>query len=380
MCTGLNSTSGRILIVDDEAHVREVVRRSLRREGYSCETANDTDAAWAHLQTQDVDLLTLDVTMPGETGIKFLSRVRAAFPELAVIMLTGVRDTDTVIQAITHDVSAFLTKPVDAKELVFHVTRGLERCELLRERQLHTDQLESRVREQTATIRHAYEDTIHRLVKASMYRDEETGAHIKRVGLTSARLAESIGWSAERVDQIRLAAPMHDVGKIGIPDRVLQKPGRLTPEELAIMKSHAVIGACVLAGSESPMLQMACEIALSHHERWDGSGYPTGLVGEDTPQAGRIVAIADVYDALTHDRVYRPAIEEPRVLAMMQADRGTHFDPQLLDLFMAILPDVRSIAEQNPDGIEAVDRKRSLSPMPNCPAPGTVASSPLAMV
>lgn len=349
MSAGLTSRPARILIVDDEPHVREIIRRSLERKGFSCETAGDTEAAWAHLESCEVDLLTLDVTMPGETGIAFLPRVRLAFPEVAVIMLTAVREAATVIQALTHEASAFLTKPIDSDELLFHVTRGLERRELLRERRLYTSLLEKRVSEQTESIRHAHEETIHRLVMASMYRDEETGSHIKRVGFTSARLAEAVGWPMDRVGQLRLAAPMHDVGKIGIPDRILQKPGKLTREEFEIMKSHTVIGARVLAGSESPMLQMASEIALSHHERWDGTGYPNATAGKDLPEAGRIVAIADVYDALTHDRVYRKALSQASVLQMMQADRGTHFDPGILDCFMEIVPEVRAISQQYPD-------------------------------
>ncbi len=353
MFVGLSSPRANILIVDDEPHVREFIRRSLHRMGFSCATVNDPDAAWAQLQTHDVDLLTLDVTMPGETGIHFLKRVRTAFPEIAVIMLTAVREADTIIQALTYEASAFLIKPIEADELLFQVTRALERRELLRERRLYTSNLETRVHQQTDTIQRAHEETIHRLVMASMYRDEETGSHIKRVGLTSALLALAVGWSAERVEQLRLAAPMHDVGKIGIPDRILQKPGKLTDEEFEIMKSHTLIGAQVLLGSESPMLQLASEIALSHHERWNGHGYPNGLSGEDTPEAGRIVAIADVYDALTHDRVYRAAIQETKVLQMMLSDRGKHFDPQLLDIFMDVLPAVRIISDQNPD--EAIE-------------------------
>lgn len=359
MSSGLTSRPARILIVDDEPHVREIVRRSMELKGCTCETAGNTDAAWAYLQSREVDLLTLDITMPGETGIAFLPRVRLAFPEVAVIMLTAVREAATVIQALTYEASAFLTKPIDTDELLFHVTRALERRELLRERRLYTSQLEKRVRQQTETIRQAHEETIHRLVMASMYRDEETGSHIKRVGLTSAQLAEAVGWSNEAVDQLRLAAPMHDVGKIGIPDRILQKPGRLTYKEFEIMKSHTVIGASVLAGSESPMLQMAGEIALSHHERWDGTGYPYGNAGTDVPESGRIVAIADVYDALTHDRVYRHALPEAVVLQMMQADSGTHFEPRILDYFMDILPEVRAVSERYPDEQVADDLRQA---------------------
>jgi putative two-component system response regulator len=217
------------------------------------------------------------------------------------------------------------------------------------ERRQYTRNLEEKVREQTLTLRRAHEETIHRLVNVSAYRDEETGAHIKRVGLFSAVLAESAGWPAEAVEHIRMAASMHDVGKIGIPDAILRKPGRLSPDEFEIMKSHTVIGARMLADAKSPMLRMACDIALHHHERWDGAGYPTGVGGSSITQSARIASIADVYDALTHDRVYRPAFSEAEALEMMEKGRATQFDPSLLELFFRSLPDLRRIAFQNPD-------------------------------
>ncbi|MDP6717728.1 MAG: HD domain-containing protein, partial [Pirellulaceae bacterium] len=173
--------------------------------------------------------------------------------------------------------------------------------------------------------------------------------HVKRVGLFSAVIAEAAGWPAAEAERIRMAAPMHDVGKIGIPDAILQKPGKLTHDEFEIMKSHAVIGAELLEGSESPMLETAQDIALHHHERWDGRGYPHGLAAMEITESSRIVAIVDVYDALTHDRVYRPALPEEKALAMMRADRGRHFDPHLLDLFFEVLPEIRAIAGLYPD-------------------------------
>ena len=168
---------------------------------------------------------------------------------------------------------------------------------------------------------------------------------IKRTGWYSELLAATIGWDRERVEQIRLAAPMHDIGKIAIPDAILCKPGKLTPDEFAVMQTHARVGADLLAGSQSPVLRLAHEIALGHHEWWDGGGYPSGLKGTEIPEAARIVAIVDVYDALIHDRVYRPALPEQEALKIMRAGRGTHFDPELLDAFMSLLPEMRAIAE-----------------------------------
>jgi CHASE1-domain containing sensor protein len=213
----------------------------------------------------------------------------------------------------------------------------------------HTSRLEEKVREQTADVRHAQEEVTCRLVSAAQWSDEETGMHIRRTGLLSEALARSAGWFGEDVDFLRQAAPMHDVGKIGIPDAILRKPGKLTPEEFDIMKTHTRIGADILAGSKVPMIQMARDIALCHHERWDGHGYPRGLAGTAIPEAARVVAIVDVYDALTHDRVYRPAMPESEALRLMREGAGTQFDPDLLAAFFRCLPQLRRILRDHPD-------------------------------
>ena len=243
----------------------------------------------------------------------------------------------------------YLIKPVDFEDLAFQVKKALERRQFVIEKRQYTRDLENTVREQTATIRRAHEETILRLVSASRYRDEGTGAHIKRTGLYSELFAEVLGWPVGRREDIRMAAPMHDVGKIGIPDTILQKPGKLTREEFGVMKTHTVIGAKMLAGSESSVLQMAQEIALCHHERWDGGGYPRGLAESAIPETARIIALVDVYDALTHDRVYRAALPETEALAIMERGRGNHFDPFLFGVFLSLVPEMRRIAEENPD-------------------------------
>jgi putative two-component system response regulator len=334
-----------VLIVDDEPAVRDLLSRWLSDEGYACKTACEPAAAWAHLQTFPVDVATLDITIAGGSGLDLLDRIRQSLPDTAVIMLTAEGDTAQAIRALTSGAYGYLIKPVERQELLIQVRNAIERQRLVIENREYTHELERKVREQTRTIRTAYEETIHRLVRASLYRDEETGAHIKRTGWYSELLATTIGWDGERVEQIRLAAPMHDIGKIAIPDSILCKRGKLTPDEFATMQTHAQIGATLLVGSQSPVLRMAHEIALSHHEHWDGSGYPSGLRGTEIPEAARIVAIVDVYDALTHDRVYRPALPEQQVLTILRAGRGTHFDPELLDAFLSLLPEMRVIAE-----------------------------------
>ncbi len=338
-----------VLVVEDEPSVRNIISRWLTGAGYSCAQAANADAAWAHLEQHDVDLVTLDINMPGSYGIDLLPDIKRCHPDTEVVMLTGLSEAKTAVQALTNGAASYLIKPVQREELLFHARRALERRQLIVERRQYTAHLEAKVRDQTVSIRGAHEETIYRLVAAAMFRDEETGAHIRRVGCYCESLAKTIGWPAKDVEMIRMAAPMHDIGKIGIPDAVLCKPGKLTREEFEIMKSHSLIGARILAGSDSPILQMAEQIARCHHERWDGTGYPAGLAEREIPECARIVAIADVYDALSHDRVYRPALADEAVLSMMKDGRGKHFDPFLLDIFLELLPEMERIARQHPD-------------------------------
>jgi HD-GYP domain-containing protein (c-di-GMP phosphodiesterase class II) len=219
----------------------------------------------------------------------------------------------------------------------------------------HRTYLEDKVREQTTDIRRTQEEVIYRLITAAQWSDEETGMHIRRTGLLSEVLARAASWYGDDLETIRQAAPLHDIGKIGIPDTILRKPGKLTPEEFEVMKTHTRIGADILAGSNVPMLQMAREIALNHHERWDGKGYPRGLAGKAIPESARVVAIVDVYDALSHDRVYRPALPEAEVLAIMQQGSGTQFDPLLMTHFFLHLSEIRRIAKEHPDDIRDGD-------------------------
>ena len=245
--------------------------------------------------------------------------------------------------------SGYLVKPVSREQLILQTRRAMAQRQMLIERRQYTERLEQQILQQTVAIRRAHEETIHRLVAASSCRDVETSMHILRTGLLAELLARARGWSQVDAEKIRLAAPMHDVGKIGIPDRILRKPSKLTRAEFEIMKSHTTIGAHMLDDSSVPMLQMAREIALSHHERWNGGGYPAGLSGHDIPLAARIMAIVDAYDSLTHDRVYRPAMEEHAALEIMRHGEGKDFDPALLAEFFRNLPRVREIVARYPD-------------------------------
>jgi putative two-component system response regulator len=227
----------------------------------------------------------------------------------------------------------------------------------LLERRRYLESLEAKVKEQTLAIKAAHEETVHRLLSAAAYRDEETGAHIRRTGLFSEALALAAGWSPHRAEELRLAAPMHDIGKIGIPDSILRKAGRLTEDEHDIIKQHTVIGAHMLAGSTYPVIQLARSVALNHHERWDGRGYPRGISGDNIPAAARILSIVDVYDALTHDRVYRKALAQEHVFTLMRRGMGTQFDPALLTTFFTIIDTIKTIADANTDSLYEVNAR-----------------------
>jgi putative two-component system response regulator len=338
-----------VMVVDDEPTMRSLVARWLSSAGYRCVEAASAAAAVDWLQQIDVQLMTMDVTMPGCSGLNLLAQVKQRWPETEVIMLTALRDTATAIQAMSLGAYGYLIKPIEGDDLVFQAKKALERRELLIERRQYTRTLEKKVREQMRLLRHAHEETILRLLSASRYRDEETGGHIKRTGLHCELFAEVLGWPPEGIENIRLAAPMHDLGKIGIPDAILKKPGKLTQDEFEVMKTHTVIGAQMLEGSESAVLQMARDIALCHHERWDGTGYPRGISRWAIPESARILAIVDVFDALTHRRVYHEAAPEDQALAIMEQGRGSHFDPFLFGVFLGLVPEIRRIAAENPD-------------------------------
>jgi putative two-component system response regulator len=354
--------SATILVVDDEAAVRNLLATWLTQRGYRCVRADSVAAALRCLETEAIDLITADIKMPGGTGIDLLRHVLKSNPDLPVLMLTGNRDTESAISALTAGAFGYLLKPTRQDELLAQVNHGLELGRLRIERRRYTEALEQRVREQTVEIREAHEETIHRLVHAAACRDVETGAHIVRTGVFSEILARAAGWPAAEVERIRMAAPMHDIGKIGVPDSILRKPGALTPDEFEIMKQHTVLGARMLAGSNSSILTMAREIALSHHERWDGSGYPSGLSGYDINEAARILSIVDVYDALTSDRPYRKAIKEDEVLKMMSAEQGRHFDPVLLTTFFTALDEIRAAASRHPDAPHVVEAALGTEP------------------
>jgi len=336
----------KLLIVDDEPLVCEILSRWLDAEGFNCHSVTRAEEALRALEQADFALMLTDIKMPGTSGLDLLAQARRRWPELAVVVVTGVDDRQVALKALELGAFGYVIKPLERNEVVINVVNALERRRLQMESRRYQQRLEAKTREQTREIRLSREEVVLRLIAAQEYRHDETGAHVRRIGLYGEILARRLGYPEELAEMIRLAAPMHDVGKIGIPDAILRKPGRLTPAEREVMKKHTAIGARILGGSSIPMLRLASQIALCHHEKWDGTGYPRGLIGEHIPEAARIVAIIDVYDALTHERVYRPALPEEEALEILREGRDRHFDPRIFDTFMKSLDELRSVGER----------------------------------
>ncbi len=345
----LRHSEASILIVDDEFLVCTILQRWLEMEGYRCQTASGGKEALELLHHDEFQLVLSDIMMPGMDGIALLEQIRTRFPDIAVIMITGLDDRRSAKQALELGAYGYIIKPLERHEILINVYSALERRRLSLESLAYEKELEEKVEERTREMREREEEIAFRLVAAAEYRDDETGAHIQRVGLFSEALASRLGWDQEQTYLIKRAAPMHDIGKIGIPDNILRKPARLDAKEFEIIKQHTIIGHEILGGSEIPLLNMAAEIALYHHEKWDGTGYPQRLKGDRIPQSARLVAVVDVFDALMNDRIYRPALPEEKTLEIMREGNGSHFDPEIFEAFIAILPEFRQILANHPD-------------------------------
>ena len=358
----------RVLIVDDQEESRQTISRVIQSLGYETEIACDGLEALAKLRL-DVDLILLDATMPNLDGFEVAQRIRQdpKFLSLPIIMLTGLHSKEDRLRSIEAGVNDFISKPFEVTELKLRSELLLKLKEAHDSIKRHEGELEKTVERRTGDLRAALEetataermifeahlDTIRRLVLAAECKDWDTAAHSERIGRYCELLARGVGLSPGRVDIIRHASPMHDVGKIGIPDAILLKPGPLTDEEWEIMKRHPAIGARILHGSPSNVLQTGEVIALSHHEKWDGTGYPGGLRDEEIPIEGRICAVADVFDAMTSNRHYRDALPVEAVYEMMKAQRGRHFDPDVLDAFLDLHHDVEAIQRECTDSADA---------------------------
>lgn len=339
-----------ILVVDDDPQMRRVLTRVLEGAEHECMAVETVADARTAMRDPACQLVLCDVMMPGESGFDLVREARRERPDLPIVMISAVTDVSLATLALELGAYGYVTKPFEPNQVLIAVANALRRAELEAENRTYRNHLEAMVeartralREAEQQVRDASEEMVSTLAQAIEGRDIETGNHILRMSHYTALLARHAGLDAERVEQLRLASPMHDVGKIGIADGILFKPGSLTPAERAVVEQHADIGHRILAKSEQPLLQLAATIARTHHERWDGTGYPLGLAGEQIPFEGRIVAIADVFDALVSPRVYKPAFEIDHALSIMREGRATHFDPELLDLFLDRFDEVEAI-------------------------------------
>ena len=348
----------RILIIDDERANLTLIEKVLELDGYNnyISTADSTQAIELYQQHQP-HLILLDLNMPVFDGFDIMNQLAAIEPEdnfPSILVLTAQVDRETRIRALNGGAKDYVHKPFDRVELLSRIRNQLEVKLLYETVQNQKNVLEDKVAERTQELNDTRLEIIQRLGLAAEYRDNETGLHIIRMSKMSAALAKAAGMSAQQCELVLNASPMHDIGKLGIPDSVLLKPGKLDPEEWEVMQTHALIGAEILSGGNSELLEQARLIALTHHEKWDGSGYPEGLKGEDIPLVGRIVALADVYDALTSERPYKKAWSSEKAVSYIREMSGTQFDPKLVELFVGILPQVQSISERysEPDMLE----------------------------
>lgn len=342
----------RVVVVDDHPTNIQLVSALLARMGGTVPvTFADPVEAFDWCCLNDFDLLIVDYMMPAMDGIELISRLRGnpQFALVPMLMVTATTEREVRHRALRAGATDFLNKPIDVVEFRARVTNMLAIHKSHIEVASRAAVLSAEVHRATEAILSRERETVLRLSRAAEFRDPETGAHIQRMARYARLIAAALTNDFRYADAILEAAPMHDVGKLGTPDHILLKPGKLTPEEFTIMKKHAEIGWVILKDSASPTLRLAAEIARSHHEKFDGSGYPQGLAGSAIPLAGRIVAVADVFDALTSERPYKSAWEIPRAIAFLHENSGSHFDPACVDAFVARLDEALAIRSQFQD-------------------------------
>ncbi len=347
-----------ILIIDDQSTGRKILKELVQSidSELTVETFEDPFAALDRAAQQPPDLVLTDYKMPGLDGVEFTRRLRATTDckDVPLVVVTVVEDPEIRYQALDAGATDFLVRPVDQYECRARCRNllTLRKQQKIIKNRAHW--LEEQVYLATSQIRSREKETLLRLAKAGEYRDEGTGNHVLRMAKYARLIAEQLNLSAPECDEIELAAPMHDIGKIGIPDNILLKPSDLTRDEWRVMKTHTSIGHEILRESPSRYIQLGAVLALTHHERFDGSGYPHGLKGEQVPLIARIVAVADVYDALTSERPYKTAWTSDDAIAYLKREKGRHFDPTCLQAFLAQIEGILEVRRELPDQAEVV--------------------------
>ncbi len=356
-----------ILFVDDEPNVRKGISRMLwdQTERWDCRFAEDAESAYTQMSVEPIDVLVTDHNMPGTTGMELIRRVRskAEWESIPIIVLTGCNDRNLKRQALEIGATDLLNKPVEPEDLMARLQSVLRLKALQDYLAQQNSHLENLVRERTVQLERSHLELVLRLSKAAEIHDADTGNHTLRVGYSSRLIAKALGFDQSFMDLILLAAPLHDIGKLGIPDAILKKNGPLTGHERHVMQQHCQIGHDILASPcllpdcvnadpemvsslSSPCLSLASAIALQHHEKWDGSGYPNKLSGDEISVAARIVAVSDVYDALRSQRPYKLPLNEAAAISALVSASGTHFDPMIVEAFLEVRSKVERVTRE----------------------------------
>jgi putative two-component system response regulator len=333
--------NAKIVIVDDQMTNIMLLENILQNAGYKhIHSTQDPTEVLPLFKELNPDLICLDIHMPEINGFQVMGQLKIIRQQtyLPILVITSEEDRDIRLRALESGAKDFLNKPFDRVEVLMRIRNLLESSLLNKALAQQKDTLEATIRLRTQELQETQLDVVHRLARAAEYRDNETGAHVIRLSHFAVVLGRACGMSEEECQVLFHAIPMHDVGKLGIPDHILLKPGKLDPDEFEIMKQHTLIGAKLLANSQSPVLKMGEIIALTHHEKWDGSGYPNYLAGDDIPLVGRICALVDVFDALSSKRCYKDAWPLEKTIKEIHTLSGTHFDPHLVKLFEDLLP------------------------------------------